>query len=368
MSLFKILQRPPLFTLSRSIPEPSPVKKLFSGWPTEQSQLILDAQSARDDLTKLCKQTDSSLGSRIDAVNRYLPLAVSIEAIKGSNPAIQVRGSERLKWLQSPIVVKKYVERSFSGAYWNVEVLHLIWLRAVSLLDNASVLFDEENGEAAASTLREVAGIFHYLATDRARGANPQELPIEFQPAVFNSFMSIALGQAYSIIAHKGETNNISPAGLAKLCFTIFATFSSSLDSIQSVQPPGLIAPQYVNWLKAVKAFYHAAAALYLSFALNAGGEFGKAIALIRLAIAELEAIPAIDALNKRVNEEAVAVLARAKAVEPEWSTSNFRIAGQVVPLKEEAERVLTAACTVMPNLPQPIPYVLPAPPDPASP
>jgi hypothetical protein len=360
MAAFKILEHPPLFTLTRSIPEPASITKLFKDWPATDANLLKDAQVARDALSHLCKQADSSLGSRIDAVNRYLPIALAIETVKANNPSIQVNGDHRLKWQQSPIVIKKYVERTFSGAYWSVEVLHVIWLRAISLLDNASVLFDSENSEAAVSTLREVAGIFHYLASDRIRAANPQEVPIELQPAVFNSFMSIALAQAYSIIANKGEKNNLPPAALAKLSFTIFITVSSSLDSIQGVKPEKVIAPQYVNWLRGAKAFYHAASATYLAFSLHAAEEFGKAISLIRVAITDLEGIPGIDGLNKCINDEAIAVLARAKAVEPAWSSSNFRITSQVVPPKEEAEGILTSSCGTLPNLPQPIPFVPP--------
>jgi hypothetical protein len=360
MSIFQLLDHPPLFTLTRSIPEPSSVTQLFRNWPADQAHLLPAAQAARDTLTQYCKQQDSSLSQRLDAANAYLPLAFAIEKVKAETPSIQVAGDNRLKWLQSPIVIKKYIERSFSGLYWSVEVLHLLWLRAVSLLDNASLLLEAGNRETAVITLREVSGIFHYLASDRLRSMTSEEVPVEFQPAVFNSFMSLALAQAYAIIASKGEEDGIPPQGLGKLCFTIFATFSSALDSIQTAKPPGLIAAQYVNWIKGAKDFFHGAAAIYVSFALKAKNEIGKAIGLIRVGIADLQGIPAIDRLNRKLNEQAVAILERAQAIEPQWTESNFRIAAEVVPRREEAEQVLSASCAVIPNLPQPIPFVLP--------
>jgi hypothetical protein len=360
MSLFTLLEHPPLFTLTRSVPEPSPVSAVFANWPAEKAQLLRDAQAARDKLSESCKSKDSTLRMRLDAANAYLAIAIAIEKVKAETPTIQVNGDRRLKWLQSPIVIRKYIERSFSGLYWNVEVLHLIWLRAVTLLDQASLHLDDGSREPAVTALREVAGIFHYLASDRLRSVTSEEVPVEFQPPVFNSFMSLALGQAYAIIASKGENDGVPPQGLGKLCFTIFATFSSALDSIQTAKPPELIQPQYVNWIKGAKAFFHGAAAIYIAFVHKAKNEIGKAIGLIRLGIADLESIPAIDRLNGKLNQEAVAIVAKAKGVEPGWTQANFRISSEVVPQKEEAEQLLSASCTVVANLPQPIPFVPP--------
>jgi hypothetical protein len=362
MSLFKLLGHPPLFTLTRSIPEPSSVTHLFHYWPPQHAHLLRDAQAARDRLSQYCRQKDSTVLARLDATNAYLPIALAIEKVKADTPVIKVSFDDRLKWLQSPIVVKKYIERSFSGLQWSMEVLHLMWLRAILMLDNASLLLDAGNREGAVTTLREVAGIFNYLASDRMRCPTSEEAPVEFQPAVFNSLMSLALGQAYAIIASKGEAEEVSPRALGKLCFTIFATVSSAFDSIQTARPHDLIHPQYVNWVKGARAFFHGAAAIYAAFAHKAKGEIGKAIGLIRLGIADLETVPAFDRLNSGLNDEAVAILERAKAVEPEWAQSNFRIAVEVVPQKEEAEQILSASCMVIPNLPQPIPFVPPTP------
>jgi hypothetical protein len=77
----------------------------------------------------------------------------------------------------------------------------------------------------ATATLREVAGIFQYLASGQARS----DVRVEFQPAVFNAMMNLVLGQAHAIITNKGDGDNLSPGGIRRVCFTIFAAYSSAL-------------------------------------------------------------------------------------------------------------------------------------------
>jgi hypothetical protein len=357
MAAFPVLDATPLFTLTRAVPEPVSLGKIFVRWPADQSKLLSDAQAARETLVTHCKNEKAPVPVRLDSLNRYLPLAAEIERVRGATPTVQVHKDLKIKWQQTPIVITKYQERRFGGDYWSVEVLHLVWLKAILQLDNAALLFRDGNREGAVLVMREVAGIFQYLASGPARG----DVPVEFQPAVFNAMMNLALGQAYALIANKGEGDNLPPGGMGKLCFTIFAAYTSALESLQAANPKGLVHPQFISWLTGVKGFYHAAAALFLAFACKAKDETGQAVGLIRLAISELTRIPKLDSHNKKLNEPAAALGARAAKVEPEWTSENFRVFNKVVPSVEDTDLYLAKTCTMMPNLPQPVPFVMPS-------
>jgi hypothetical protein len=53
--------------------------------------------------------------------------------------------------------------------------------------------------------------------------------------------MNLALVHAYVIIANAGEGDNPPPGGIARLCFTIFAAYSSALESLQAAAPTGFV-------------------------------------------------------------------------------------------------------------------------------
>jgi hypothetical protein len=51
--------------------------------------------------------------------------------------------------------------------------------------------------------------------------------------------MNLALGQGDAILANKGESDSLPPGGIARLCFTIFAAYSSALESLQAAAATG---------------------------------------------------------------------------------------------------------------------------------
>lgn len=298
---------------------------------------------------------------RLEDLNKYLPLALAIEKEKIENVKIKASG-EKIKWKQTPIVIQKYQDRAFDGNYWSVEILHLVWLKANELLNSAYLLAQSDDVEGAIGQLKEVAGVFHFLASDRLRVTGGESVPVEFQAPVFNSMMSLSLGQVYALIASKGESDGLPSSALGKLCYTISATYSSALDAINNVKPAKIIHEQYINWLVSIKAYYHACAAIHLAYANKAKGALGKAISLMRVAIKDLNGISKLDRHNIRLNGPADALLENAQKVEPEWTKENFDIQNDYVPTPEESEMFITTSCTIMPNLPQPTPFVMPEP------
>jgi hypothetical protein len=219
MARFLGLDVPPLFTLTRAIPKPISLSKIFIHWPADQSKVLIDAQSARETLVTCCKTESSAVPLRLNSLNRYLPLAAELERIRTTNPTVQVHRDVKIKWQQTPIVTSKYQDRTFNNNYWTVELPHLIWLKAILHLDNAALLFRAGNRDDAVLTLCEIAEIFHCLASVQARG----DVPVEFQLAVFNAMMNLALGQTYAIIANKGEGDNLPPGEIARLCIRSLA-------------------------------------------------------------------------------------------------------------------------------------------------
>ena len=359
---FLVCAQTPLWSLTHASPEPVKLGQIFHHWPVEKQQLIMDAQNARDLMYSHLKQEGAPMQLRLEDLDRYLPLALAIEKEKNENSKITVDKEERIRWIQTPIVVSKYVDRSFTGEYWSVEVLHVIWLRAIELLNNGFVLYKAEDIEASIKQFREVAGVFHFLASDRLRLPSGEALPKEFQAPVFNSLMTLSLAQAYALIASKGELDGLAHSALGKLCYTVSATYGSALDAVQSSKGEKVIHKQYINWLIGTKAYYHACAAFCLASANRQNDAMGKAVGLIRVAITDLSGIGKLDKHNKRLTESAERLLAEAKKLEASWAQENFSVQSQYVPSAEETEMFITETCTVMPNLPQPIPFALPKP------
>jgi hypothetical protein len=357
----RILSSPPLFTLGHAVPSEIPLAKVFPNWPPEQAALLSAAQTARTELIQVIKEESVTQRVRLGAVNKYLAYALGIEDLKSKTPTIIVDQSQRFHWAQSPIVTSKYHDRFFDGRYFSLEVLHVIWLRAVILLNLAFAHYNANDLQDAIAVYREAAGIFHFLATDRLRVIGAEQVPVEFQAPVFNSLMTLCLAQAYSLIASKGEQDGTSPSAIGKLSYSISATFASALDAIKAESVKGIIDPQYDAWLLGIKLFHHAVAAIGLARTAKAADEYGKSVGLLRLAIEDLTKIAPLHKCNRQLNDAAAKLLETVKPWEADWAKQNAMIAMEPVPSLADAE-LIVASCTVMPNLPQPTAYVLPQP------
>lgn len=357
-SKISVLSSVPLFTVGNPVPVKLSLRDLFRNWPAENKQFLNDAQRMRDNLVESAKPGVSP-EARINAIDQYLPYALEIENEIVSNPnGLRISDSARIHWRQSPIVNSKCAEKSFTAREFSCEIVHLVWMKSVLMLNKAYVLNENHALAESIATLKEVAGIHHFLASDRARcNANTKS---EFQPGLFNSMKSLCLGEVYSLIASKGEADGLQSLALAKLCYTISATFSSSLDALNSVTPIDLIHPQYTNMLRGLKQFYYAASAINYAYYQHGKDACGKAISLIRFAIDQLTSLVALDRENIRINEAANNLLSQIKPLDEEWSRNNFYVQNDYIPTKEEAELMITQSVTSMPNLPQPTPFSLP--------
>jgi hypothetical protein len=91
MAKFFVFDIPPLFTLTRAIPEPISLSKIFGHWPADQLTVLIDAQSVREALVTHCKTESSPVPPRLDSLNRYLSLAAEIECIRTRSPRRQPR-------------------------------------------------------------------------------------------------------------------------------------------------------------------------------------------------------------------------------------------------------------------------------------
>ena len=351
----------PLFTLGHACPGDTNLLEVFINWPSNKLQLLHQAQEYRDALKDNVLKETISVAEKLRMVDQYLPFALAIEKIKSENPNVKANGKIKIRWKQSPIVVSKYIDRVFYGDTFFNEVLHVIWLRAVLLLNNAYVLYNSGTIEESVACLRECSGIFLYLANDRLR-ISSEPVAVEFQAPVFNSFSALAIGQAYELIAGKGEGDGINSSALAKLCYTISTTFSGSLDAVEGCKPPNAVHEQYKNWVNGIKHFFLATAAINMGYAQMDKQESGQALGLLRLAIHYLDEIGTYDRHNIRLNDASKKLADAIRPIEKKWTSENFSFqAKYVLPLKE-AEMFITTNCISMPNLPQPIPFQLPDP------
>jgi hypothetical protein len=345
-------------------PEPIKLRKLFAALPPDKDSLFEQAQKARDFLAGVVKQEtvneEAQQKQRIDAVDRYLPMALAIGKLRtGEN--LRSTG-EKIHWKQCPIVVSKYIDRFFSSDNWLIEILHLIWLKAVLLLNSCFVSFKMNDLDTAIHRAKEVAGIFQYLSSDQLGVMSGEAIPVEFRAGAFTSLVTLSLGQAYALIALKGEQSGLPPPALGKLSYAIHITYSGALKTITAANSGNIFHRQYIDWLQAVTRFYKGAAALILGFQEAESGDAAKATGLARLAVTELEPVPGLHSSNTRVNQPAAALLAKAKERAAAWSTENFQIACRPIPSPDAVEAFLASLCTSMPNLPQAIPYTLPDP------
>ena len=363
MARITTLAKIPLFSLTHAQPDPdTDIRSCFVYWPNDHLNILSSAQKMRNAIAKEIGDQQIPQMRKIEIVDKYLPYAIAMEKIKNDSTKVKASKENKFKWRQSPVVVSKYIDRSFSADYVANEVLHTIWLKGILLLNFATILSKEDDLEKAITTLKECAGVFQYLASDRLRMSN-ETVAIEFQAPVFNSFTSLALAEAYALIAYKGEQDGISQSALGKLAYTVSATFSSALDAINSAKPnTKFIHQQYINFITGAKLFFQAVSAVNLAFHVKGQSQIGKAIGLIRLAINYLDKAIKLDKHNLRLNEAIKELAPQLPQYDKKWTDENALIQAEYIPPFAEAEMFMTTTCTMMPNLPQPIQFVLPEP------
>jgi hypothetical protein len=340
-----------------------PFAKILANWPAERRSLLPAAQAARGELFRAITNPSTPPRGLLDAVDKYLSYTLAIEDLKLRSSTIQIDQTQRFHWTQSPILIAKYQDRFYDGAYVSVEVLHVLWLRATVILNLAPKLCQDGELENAAAACREAAGIFHFMATDRLRVLGAREVPIEFQPPVLNSLITLCLVQQYALTAAYGERKEAeaNPGNVGKLCYQVSTAFSCALDAIRNAYPRGVIEPRYEAWLLGSKLYYFAAAAVGLARGFRAAGENGKAIGLLRLAMDKLGKIGGLHKDNQELRDAAAALDAKIRPAEAEYQRDNTLLGNQAVPNLTDAD-LIVASCTGMPPLQRPTPFVLPQP------
>ena len=350
------LEKTPLFTLTPPQLGPSDLDGIFENWPKEDIELLKQAQDARDNLMNHMRgQFAASI--RLADVDKYFPIFVRVEQEKMSNPRIGSSRTKKFQWKQSPVVTEKYQERSFPATYCANESLHLMFLKAVLLLNQAYEDNEAQHPEQAVSNLRQCAGIFQYLASDRCRNLDKATAPIEFQAPLFNSFMSLALGQVYAIIAAKGERDGTSKSALAKICYTASTSFQTALDAIKTATPDDAFHRQYAFWIEQMAALYHAYACVLFAFAQKQKEEDGMAIGLIRLAMNEIKKVDNLYPKNERPNTAIRVLLEKLEPINKKWSDDNSFLNCKPIADETEGNRFIATQALVLLNLPQPLPY-----------
>ena len=361
-SSFPVLENIPIFSLLKPTSSEINFKKVFKGWPAERLAILDLAQRARD---VLVKHLDQKLPPELclDDIARYLPLALTLENEVKVNPNLNIDTSLKFHWKQSPIVISNYQDRYFSGNFMSVEVLHVLWLRAILLLNGSASYAAVHEYEKAIQFQRELAGVFNFLSADRLRVIMNETVPIEFQPPVFQSLAMLALSQVYSLIASKAERDHLKPLSLCKLCYTSSRTLKNALEALAGVTRPkskDIIHKQYQDWLQGTSSFYFSVSAILASFHHRSKDEVGKAISLARLAVAKLNQTLSIPRLPENIQKPAKEILRKFAPIEKEWSEFNADVTSEYVPTMTEAESFIAVLCTTIPNLPQPIPFQLP--------
>lgn len=357
-----MLQRPPtlsdvpLWTLGHACPMPTNLRTLFKNWPADKLNLLVTAQQKRDAIEEIILKDAYSVAQKLERVNEYLPYALAMEKEMKGNQSITANKENRFKWKQTPLVTSKYLDRSFNADFIQNEVLHVIWLRGVLLLNNAYVQYKADQLEASVQSLRESAGVFLYLANDRLR-VTTEPVAIEFQAPVFNSFSSVALAEAYSLIAAKAEADGLAPAAIGKLCYAISTTYNNAFDAIKAATPEKAIHEQYCNWVNGIQKYFFALAAINMGYSQASAQKDGQAIGLYKLAISRLDGIDKLDKHNVRLNQASVNILGAIKPVESKLAKDNAAIKAEYVPPANESEQFITASCTTLPNLPTAIPF-----------
>lgn len=274
-----------------------------------------------------------------------------------SNVRIGSSKTDKFTWKQSPVVVDKYQERSFPATYCSNESLHLMFLKAILLMNQAHEDNTSERPEQAVSNLRQCAGIFQYLASDKCRNLDKSTAPIEFQTPILNSFMNLALAQVYSIIAAKGERDGTAKTALAKICYTASTTYQTALDAARTAKPAEAFHRQYTDWLEQMAALYHAYACVLFAFAQKQKDEIGMAIGLIRRAINGVQKVDNLYPKNERPNTAIRVLIEKLQPIDKKWAEENFLLSCKPLADESTADRFIATAALTPLNLSQPIPY-----------
>ena len=359
---FPVLEHIPIFSLTNPVLEKTDLLKIFNKWPKEKIETLQKAQKARDILCDHMTQK-VSLQLRLEDINRYLPFALAIENEVNQNPDVCTKVDLKISWRQSPIVVPDYQPRKFGGKFFSVEILHLLWLRSTLLLDEGYLLSESCEYEKSIPVLRELAGIFNYLSGDRLRVTTNQEaLPIEFQSAIFQSMNMLALSEVYALLASKAERDNFKPLSLCKLCYTVNFTLQNALQVLSTINESSkkIIHPQYREWLSASSNFFSSTGAILCSFYYKTNEKMGSAISLLRYAISKFNTTLKLPKCHERISNPIKEILPKIIQLEKTWADENMVIQQEYIPEFDAAENLMAQICTTIPNLPQPIPYILP--------
>jgi len=360
-SFLILLDKIPLFALNPGTPLPTRLDKIYKDWPAEYENLITEAQQQRDLLVQHMQGQFSNL-ARISDIDKYLPTITNIEHIKLNNPSIKTNEKEKFHWKQSPLVREKFQQRSFNGEYIQNEILHLIFLKAILLLNQGSHDFNAGKLEVAASSLKQSAGIFQYLASDRCRNIDPSTAPIEMAPPIFNSLMSLCLGEMYSIIAAKGEKDGTSKSALGKVTYTSSTTFQTALDALHSYGPQNVIHQQYDFWLQQLIALFHGYSCAFFAFAQKQKEEVGMSIGLLRLAIKETQKVEKLYKKNELPQKAINSLIEQLQPYDSKWSEDNFIMACKPIADETTTNRFISTSALTNLNLPQPANYDPPEP------
>lgn len=355
------LEKIPLFTLTVSKTENVKLDQVFEKWPAEKMDIINQAQNARDLLADHLK-IRQAYSTRISDIDKYLPLFVTIEKEKLSNPKITASQKHKFQWNQTPIVTQKYYERSFSGNYCQNETLHIIWLKGIIYLNMAFEEYEAQRPEQSVLYLRTAAGIFEYLASDRCRSIDKASAPVEFQPAVLNSLMNLMLGQAYAIIAGKGEFGGTPNKALGKVLYASHTAMQTALDSIKGCTPNDVIDIQYVHWLEQLSAITQAYTCIFFAKDQKANDEDGMAIGLIDLALKHLKNVEKCEPKNIRPNAAIRELIDKLTPIRAKWADDNFLFNNKPIANEVNANRFIATQTLSVLNVPQPVQYSPPEP------
>ena len=355
------LEKVPLFTLTPSKFNQEKLEAIFPKWPMEKLDYLNQAQVYRDLLCEHLKMRQPCM-TRIADIDKYRPMFGSIEKEKLGNPRIEASPKHKFHWVQTPIVVEKYVERTFSANYCMYETLHLIWLKGILYMDQAFDDYEANRHEQAVINLRTAAGIFEYLASDKCRCIDKQSAPIEFQPAVFNALMNLMLGQAYLIIASKAEFNGAGKKAIGKICYAAHTSFQTANDAIKGATPIESIEPQFIHWLEQILEISQAFTCVMFAYDSKKNDEDGMAVGLLNLAINHLKKVEKIEPKNLRPNNCIKGLIATLEPLKTKWGEENFLMNNKVVANEVDATRYLATQNIAVLSVPQAVPYSQPEP------
>lgn len=359
-SSIEILEDIPIFSLAMPKMQGPKLETCFKGWPSNCKDLLLRAQEARTLCIKDCNE-NQTIPVRLDHLEAYLLVAVDIEAFLREHT--EVKGSEAFKmsWEQAPIVIPERIKRNFLADKFSLEVLHIVFYKAVLKLNLASILYAENDIEAAIRELRETAGIFSFLSQDHYRITGAKDILPEFNPNLLSSLTTFCLAQVYAIIARKAMIQMRPNTALYKLCFTVSQTYETALRNVKLVQEH-YYPSQYINWLDTCSKFYESCAAAFMGFHCLESEKRGQAVGFMMHAANMMCPLPEVDAKNKQINVPATKLHREFQDRTNQWREKNSIIYGESVPDGEKCKHTLSVECMTPLNFPQPIPYQPPLP------